>query len=281
MTKSTEPGTEAGPPGTVGLYRLLAWTSPAFPIGAFSYSHGLEAAADAGTVHDRATLRLWIAAIVLHGSGRVDADILRDAYRAAAAGDEQGLADANRRGLAYRATAELALESGQQGDAFLASWQSAWCDSHPAVAGAVSTLSESAGEGGRGRSPRAGEAVAIRIAAVAAACGRDGRGPFETGVPVCHPAIFGAAAAGAAIPLADALLAFLQAFASNLVSAGLRLGILGQTDGQRILAALESEIRQAAAAALARDAADFGSASFAADLASMHHETQYTRLFRS
>ncbi len=65
------------------------------------------------------------------------------------------------------------------------------------------------------------------------------------------------------------------------MSAGLRLGIIGQTDGQRILAALEPVVAAAAQATLARDPADFGSTTFAVDLASMMHETQYSRLFRS
>ena len=97
----------------------------------------------------------------------------------------------------------------------------------------------------------------------------------------CHSAVFGALAARAGITLEDALIGYLGAFAGNLVSAGLRLGIIGQTDGQRILAALEPVVGEAAAAALTRDPADFGAATFAVDLASMAHETQYTRLFRS
>src|SRR4051794_20311691 len=76
MTTSTDRTASAG------LYRLLAWSSPAFPIGAFSYSHGLEAAVESGAIHDRASLQGWVAALVLRGSGRVDADLLRDAYRA-------------------------------------------------------------------------------------------------------------------------------------------------------------------------------------------------------
>jgi urease accessory protein len=117
---------------TEGLYRLLAWSSPAFPTGAFSYSHGLEAAAADGAAHDRATLEAWIRATMVHGSGRVDADVVRDAWRAAAAGDDVALTEANRRGCAYRATAELALESGQQGAAFLAAYKAAWSDDpHP------------------------------------------------------------------------------------------------------------------------------------------------------
>jgi urease accessory protein len=236
--------------GTPGLFRLLAWASPAFPTGGFSYSHGLETAVEEGAVHDRATLERWIAAVVVKGSGRIDADILRDGYHAAVAGDDTALADANRRGCAYRATTELALESGQQGAAFLAAYEAAWLTPHPLPL------------------PACGE--------------REGSAPKAwEGEGHCHAAAFGAAAAGAGIALGDALLGYLQAFAANLMSAGLRLGIVGQSDGQRILAALEPAIAAAVEAALTRGIADFGSASFAVDLASMAHETQYTRLFRS
>ena len=238
---------------SAALYRLLAWLSPSFPIGAFSYSHGLEAAVASGAVQDRASLQTWIAAIVAQGSGRSDADILSEAYRAALAGDAAAVDEANRRGLAYRATAELALESTQQGGAFLATWRSAWVNPHPnppPLAGAGDT-------------------------------GADGRAGADFGGGVCLPAVFGMVAAEAGIALEDALLGYLHAFAANLMSAGLRLGLIGQTDGQRILAALEPVIAEAVAATLTRDPADFGSATFVADLASMAHETQYSRLFRS
>ena len=230
MPTSTESNSAA-------LYRLLAWLSPSFPTGAFSYSHGLEAAAASGAVHDRASLQTWIAAIVAQGSGRIDADILRDAYRAALGEDGAALAAANRRGGAYRATAELALESAQQGAAFLSTCLAAWPD-----------------------------AFVER---------------WEAADGICLAAVFAAAAARTGIALDDALLGYLQAFAANLMLAGLRLGIIGQTDGQRILAALEPVVAAAVQAALTRDPCDFGSATFAVDLASMAHETQYSRLFRS
>ena len=226
------------PPAGAALYRLLAWLSPSFPTGAFSYSHGLEAAAADGKVRDRATLESWIAAIVARGSGRLDADILCAAYRAAEADDLAALDAANRRGCAFRVTAELALESSQQGEAFLGTILAAW--SEPFLAGWAASV----------------------------------RG-------VCYSAAFGAVAARAGITLDDGLLGYLQALAANLMSAGLRLGLIGQTDGQRILAALEPVIAAAAAAAMIRDPADFGAATFALDLASMAHETQYSRLFRS
>jgi urease accessory protein len=256
-----------------GLYRLLAWASPAFPTGAFSYSHGLEAAVADGAVRDRATLERWIAATIAHGSGRIDADILRDAWRAATAGDQAALAAANRRGSAYRATAEFALEAGQQGAAFVAAYEAAWTgDPHPPTAIAVGpTLSRIAGEGlGGGALPLS------RIAGE----GGEGRSP-EAGEGVCHAAAFGVVAAQAEIALPDALLAYLQAFAANLMSAGLRLGIVGQNDGQRILAALEPVVAASAAASLVRHPEDFGATTFALDLVSMAHETQYSRLFRS
>jgi urease accessory protein len=219
------------------FYRLLAWLSPNFPTGAFSYSHGLEAAAECGAVRDRASLEAWVAAILRHGSGRIDGDILCAAYRAAAAGDTAALDRANERGTAWRATAELALEAAQQGAAFLAACRAAW--PQPFLA------------------------------------------EWQPTGEVCHAAAFGAAAAGARITLYDALVGFLHALAANLTAAGLRLGLVGQTDGQRILAALEPVVAAAAEAAMCRDPEDFGSATFALDLLSMAHEVQYSRLFRS
>ena len=84
-----------------------------------------------------------------------------------------------------------------------------------------------------------------------------------------------------ALPLEPALAAYLQAVAANWVSAGVRLIPLGQTDGQRVLAALEPIVATAAQHALKTPLDDIGSAAFRADLASARHETQYTRLFRS
>ena len=249
---------------TAALYRLLAWASPTFPTGGFSYSHGLEAAAADGAVRDRATLETWIAATIAQGSGRIDADILRDARRAAALGDDAVLADANRRGVAYRATAELALESSQQGAAFTAAYKAAWAAPHPDPLPA---------SGAREHQITPHPACGEREGPIASRWEGEGQ--------VCHAAVFGVAAARCGASLEDALTAYLQAFAANLMSAGLRLGIVGQSDGQRILAALEPVVAGAVAASIERDPQDFGSATFAVDLASIAHETLYTRLFRS
>jgi urease accessory protein len=279
MTKNTEPQTH------FGLYRLLAWLSPNFPIGAFSYSHGLETAFAGGGVDDAASLQDWIAAMVTKGSGRIDADILIEAYRAAQDGDYTALDTANRRGLAFRATAELALEATQQGGAFLKTCRAAWPDQF--LEEWASNPPPQAGEGrvgaytGRDKDGAVPERFFSPDALQASTLTLPRLRGRETPEGVCHSAVFGAVAARAGIALDDALIGYLGAFAGNLVSAGLRLGIIGQTAGQSILAALEPVIADAAATALQREAGDFGAATFAADIAAMAHETQHVRLFRS
>jgi urease accessory protein len=95
------------------------------------------------------------------------------------------------------------------------------------------------------------------------------------------PVAVAVAAAGHDVDLPSVLEAYAVAFVGNLVSAAIRLSVIGQTDGQRIIADLMPALRTAATAALATTLDDVGGATFAADLAAVHHETQYTRLFRS
>ncbi len=99
--------------------------------------------------------------------------------------------------------------------------------------------------------------------------------------PLAYPVVAAAACAGHGIALVPALHAFLHSVVANLVSAGVRLIPLGQTDGQRVLAALEAPIAHTAARALITAIDDIGAATLRADIAGMRHETQYTRLFRS
>jgi len=101
------------------------------------------------------------------------------------------------------------------------------------------------------------------------------------GAAIVYPVAVGLVAAVHAISLAPALHAFLHALTSNWISAGGRLIPLGQTDCQRVLAALEPVVTATAARAMHATLDDLGSATFRADLASLRHETQYTRLFRS
>jgi urease accessory protein len=101
------------------------------------------------------------------------------------------------------------------------------------------------------------------------------------GGAIIYPVAVGLVSAAHAIPLVSTLHAFLHALTSNWISAGSRLVPLGQTDSQRVLAQLEPIVAATARRALAASLDDLGSATFRADLASMRHETQYTRLFRS
>jgi urease accessory protein len=98
---------------------------------------------------------------------------------------------------------------------------------------------------------------------------------------VVYPVAVGLVSAAHAVPLQLTIHAFLHALLSNWISAGARLVPLGQTDSQRVLAALEPVVAATAARSLAASLDDLGSATFRADLAGMRHETQYTRLFRS
>ncbi len=224
------------------LYRLLAWMSPSFPVGAYTYSHGLEYAVEAGAVHDRTTMGLWTEAIVRHGSGRVDAMLCAAAHRAAGSNDWPGLFDVCRRAAAHRGTSELATESADPGRAFLTTVAAAWGD------------------------PRVDRLDAMLRA---------------DAVPPAYATAVGGIAAWAGIAIDTTVAAFLHAFAANLISAGIRLIPLGQTDGQRLVAALETPVLEAARAAITAPPNSLGAATPIVDLAAMRHETQYTRLFRS
>jgi urease accessory protein len=221
------------------LYRLMAWLSPAYPTGAFSYSSGIEWAVEAGDIDDAATLRAWLTVIIAEGSMRCDAVFFAHAYRAAAEGNATALREIGELAVAFASSKERHLETTAQGRAFLDVTRAAWPS---AALGGLEAL--------------AGNGIALPIAA-------------------------GAACAGHGIPLAPALQCYVQAAAANLVSAGVRLIPLGQSDGQRVLAALEPVVAATVERALNTGLDDVGSAAIRADLASMQHETQYTRLFRS
>ncbi|MGZ0187514.1 MAG: urease accessory protein UreF [Alphaproteobacteria bacterium] len=215
--------------------RLQSWFSPAFPIGAFSYSHGLETAIEAGVVHDRETLTAWTDSLLRYGSGRTDATFFSTAWRSSP--DAGAAATLAVEAAAWVPTAELLIESQHQGDAFLTTVRSAWPD--PALDAFL-------------------EALPLRpILAVAA----------------------GFVAGAYKAPLDYALPLFLQAYAANIVSAGVRIIPLGQTDGQKSVAALEAAVKAAADEPAA--IGDLWTATPAHEIYSMQHETQYARIFRS
>ena len=225
--------------GEKALYRLMAWLSPAYPVGAFSYSSGIEWAVEQGDIADAETLRAWLAVVLGEGGGFCDAVLFAHAHRAVACGDDLALRAAAELAAALAPSKERHLETTAQGAAFVAATRAAWPT--PAL---------------------------DRLAAA-----WDG--------PVAYPVAVAVSAAGHGIAVEPALGAFLQALAANLVSAGVRLVPLGQSDGQRVLAALEPVVASTAQRAPTLALDDIGGAAFRADLASARHETQYTRLFRS
>jgi len=222
------------------LYRLLAWLSPAYPIGAFSYSHGVETAIEEGFIKDRASLIAWLRSVVAEGTGRVDGALFAAAWRAASERDWPAFDAIAERAAAWRGTSEMALESRQQGGSFLSITRTAWPHTDLDAA--------------------------------------DQRLHGEIALPVA----VALAAAVHAIPLDAALAGYLHAFAANLISAAVRAVPLGQSDGQKTLAALENTVNETVAAALAVESLDeVGTATPLLDWCSLRHETQYTRLFRS
>ena len=108
------------------LYRLLAWLSPAYPIGAFSYSHGIEMAVEQGFICDRASLIEWIGSVLRDGTGKVDGALFAVAWRAADEQDWPTFDAIAERAAAWRGTSEMALESRQQGGSFLSITRTAW-----------------------------------------------------------------------------------------------------------------------------------------------------------
>jgi urease accessory protein len=115
--------------GADPLYRLLAWLSPAYPIGGFSYSHGIETAVEEGFIINRASLVAWLQTVLGAGTGRVDGALFATAWRAAKTQDWQTFDTIAERAAAWRGTSEMALESRQQGGSFLSITRTAW--QHP------------------------------------------------------------------------------------------------------------------------------------------------------
>jgi urease accessory protein len=241
-TNNTPPSADAGEMRegeAAALYRLMTWLSPAFPVGAFAYSSGIEWAVEAGDIVDAASLKEWLAAMLADGSGFCDGVFLAQTHRAASCRDDAALREIAELAAAFVPSRERQLETSTQGRAFIEIARAAWnCD------------------------------------------------PLERMIVSCdgamvYPVAVGLVSAAHAIPLASTMHAFLHALASNWISAGARLIPLGQTDSQRVLALLEPVVVTTAQRALEASLDDLGGATFRADLASLKHETQYTRLFRS
>lgn len=224
------------------LLRLFTWLSPAFPVGGYTYSHGIEYAVESGLVRDSESLLEWAEGILEFGAGRSDSMFFREAWEAASRGDAKALDKVAELAHVFRPSRELALENSAQGQAFLRSVSDTW--PHPFLSAWHDRLA----------SAKRSAAYPVAVAVVSA---------LEE------------------IPLDDALAAYLHAFAANLVSAGVRLIPLGQTAGLKTICTLEPSVLKARDAALKAESRDLGTAAPMVDWTSMRHETQYTRLFRS
>ena len=150
----------------------MTWLSPAFPVGAFSYSSGIEWAVEAGDITDAASLRDWLAAMLADGSGFCDAVFLAQAHRAATARDDEALREIAELAAAFVPSRERQLETTSQGRAFIEIARSAWAcdglDDMVAACGGADRLSDR----GRHRQRRARDT----------ACPGDARLPARAGV---------------------------------------------------------------------------------------------------
>ncbi len=111
---------------TAAILPLFAWLSPSYPVGCYAYSHTLEWAVEAGDITDETSLVAWLHDLLTLGLGRNDAILLSHAYRAIARDDREALETVNELALALSPSAELHLETSQQGRSFLDATLAAW-----------------------------------------------------------------------------------------------------------------------------------------------------------
>jgi urease accessory protein len=225
----------------LSLWQLI---SPTLPVGGFNYSEGIEWLVEAGTITNAATLQAWLTQELTHGSIRVETAIMARAYHLASTDPDHGSTATTLQDWNQWLTASRETqELRQQSLQMGRSLRKLLIDLTPEMAPWFDVI-----------------------------------GITEP----CHYAIaFGIGAAVWHIALEQSTLGYLYGWVNNLISAGVRLVPLGQTDGQRILFALQSTLQDQTAQILTLTDDDLYSCSWGLGLASMGHETQYTRLFRS
>jgi urease accessory protein len=231
------------------LLLLLNWMSPAFPIGAYAYSHGLEWAIDAGDISSPQEVEEWIKDVITRGSGWNDAVLFALSY-------EQ---DVNELALALCSSEERYLETTQLGAAF-----------ERAAMTFMSPLRRCALP-----PPLRGEDEAFLSSPLAGEVPEGRRGDLAYPVSAAH------ACKKMGIEREHALLAFLQGFSNALISVAVRLVPLGQTAGLEIMRNLMPVISATATRAAAATLDDLGSMTLLSDVAAMKHETQHSRIFRT
>jgi urease accessory protein len=222
----------------------LQLASPALPVGAYSYSEGLETLVDIGTIENEQSLKHWLEQELHYGAIRLEAAVMVRAYLSAQQSDTETLGYWNKWLSAARETEELRQQSWQMGQSLmrlLLKMRHHQTRNFPSL----QTLANAAGD-------------------------------------PCNFAIaFGIAAAHWEIEAPSALLGYLHSWATNLITAGVKLIPLGQTAGQQLLLELHVNLHSATQEILALEDDDLNSCGWGLALASMAHESQYTRLFRS
>ncbi len=219
------------------LLSLLQLTSPALPVGAYSYSEGLEILVENGIITSLQSLQNWLESELKYGAIRLEGAVMVRAYEAVKAEDLQLLSYWNQWLSAARETEELRNSSWQMGRSL------------------IQLL----------------EKIQPQIKSIT-----------NTSLHPCNYAIaFGIAIAYCKINIQAGLLGYLHSWVSNLITAGIKLIPLGQTAGQQLLLSLQPLLNHARAEILNLADDDLSCCSWGLSLASMQHETQYTRLFRS
>jgi urease accessory protein len=239
---TTRTSTEATPALSAGaLIELMRLASPALPVGGFSYSEGLEAAADTGLLPDEAAVARWLLDQLHLGLARSDLPAAAQAFIAWREGALARVAALNAWVAQTRESRELAAQSQQMGRSLL-EWLRRRSDGN----------------------------VGADLQAAAALQ------PAPT-----WPLVFALAASRCGAPLRESMLAFAAGWCDNMVAAAIKAVPLGQVAGQRLLDALAAQIPALVDAALQMpDDARQAFAPMLAVL-SARHEVQYSRLFRS
>ncbi|MBM3345789.1 MAG: urease accessory protein UreF [Betaproteobacteria bacterium] len=227
----------------LALTRLLQLASPALPVGAYSYSQGLESAVESGVVATAAGAERWIADMLRHSMARLEAPLWWRLHAAWAAADAARVRECNECFLVTRETAELRAETAQMGYSL------------------VRLLGDMADEGeGLDRS-------ALRS--------------LTSQGEVAFPTAFTFASVQWRIPPRQALNAYLWSWLENQVMAAVKAVPLGQTEGQRLLARLGAQIVISLDTITATDIREMSNYCHGLAISSSRHETQYSRLFRS
>jgi urease accessory protein len=219
------------------LLRLLQLVSPALPVGAYSYSEGLETLVQQGKVIDLSTLKNWLVQELCYGAIRLEAAVSVRAYQAIQSNNLDALENWNHWLSAFRETEELREQSWQMGRSLARLLQDLQPQTKPLLQ----------------------------------ACGE----------PCNFAIVFALAAAHWQIDCETSVVGYLQSWAANLVNAGVRLVPLGQTQGQRLLLELHPQLQQTATEVLTLTDDQLQCCSWGVSIASMNHETLYSRLFRS